>query len=70
MPELKLSKLPDCTPVKIQISLTPDLNRALQTYAGLYKEAYGEEEAVTELIPFMLQEFLSGDRQFKKAAKR
>jgi len=70
MPELKLAKLPDRTPVKIQISVPPELNKSLQNYAHLYKQAYGQEESIVELIPFMLQEFLSGDREFKRAAKK
>ncbi|MBU6445551.1 MAG: DUF2274 domain-containing protein [Alphaproteobacteria bacterium] len=33
MPELKLAKLPDRTPVKITITVPPDLNAALNQYA-------------------------------------
>ncbi|MCC6913245.1 MAG: DUF2274 domain-containing protein [Rhodospirillaceae bacterium] len=69
MPELKLAKLPDRTPVKIVISVSPDLNKALQGYAELYRQTYGSEEAVPELIPFMLETFLDGDRGFKAALK-
>ncbi len=47
MPDLKLPKLPDRTPVKLAISITPDLNEALQDYARLYAEAYGREEAIS-----------------------
>jgi len=39
MPELKLPQLPDRTPVKISISLMPDLHQALTDYAGLYAKA-------------------------------
>lgn len=69
MHELKLEKLPDRTPVKLSIVISPDLDRRLQAYAGAYKEAYGDEEKVADLIPFMLQKFLEGDRQFSKQAK-
>src|SRR4051812_15300728 len=44
MPELKLSKLPDRVPVKLSVSVSPELNRRLQSYAALYKKTYGEEE--------------------------
>jgi hypothetical protein len=69
MPDLKLSKLPDRTPVKITITVAPDLNRALHAYAELYREAYGEAEPVTELIPYMLKSFLDGDRGYANALK-
>lgn len=67
MPELKLSKLPDRTPVKLNISITPDLNQALSDYADIYRELYGQAEAVTDLIPHMLRAFLESDRGFAKA---
>lgn len=67
MPELKLQKLPDRTPVKLAISITPDLHHALQDYARCYAEAYGTEEPAVELIPHMLAAFLSGDRGFARA---
>ena len=69
MPELKLPKLPDRTPIKISIVLSPDLNKALETYAAVYRVTYGEEESVKQLIPFMLESFLEGDRGFAKARK-
>lgn len=69
MSNLKLGKLPDRASVKLTISLSPELNRQLGSYAALYKQAYGEEEAVTELVPFMLEAFLAGDKAFKSASK-
>ena len=69
MPELKLGKLPDRTPVKISFAASPELNQALQDYASVYRATYGQTEAVAELIPFMLEAFLDGDRGFVKARK-
>ena len=69
MANLKLGKLPDRTPSKITIAVSADLSQALQDYAALYRETYGESEAVAELIPFMLAGFLEGDRAFTKARK-
>jgi hypothetical protein len=37
----------------------------LDAYADAYKGAYGDEEKVSDLIPFMLEQFLDGDRLFK-----
>ena len=69
MTELKLARLPDRTPVKITITVSPDLNQALRDYAVIYRETYGEVEAVADLIPFMLGAFLESDRGFAKARK-
>jgi hypothetical protein len=66
---LKLSKLPDRTPVKVSITLLPDLYRDLQRYADLYRAQFGQAEPVTELIPYMLAAFLISDRGFAKARK-
>ena len=66
MADLKLSKLPDRTPVKLAISISPDLHTALAAYATLYAEAYGCEEPVSELVPAMLASFLEGDRFFMR----
>ena len=69
MAELKLARLPDRTPVKLSITITPDLAEALAAYARLYERTYGREEPVTELIPAMLDGFLASDREFAKALK-
>ncbi|TPI13073.1 DUF2274 domain-containing protein [Mesorhizobium sp. B4-1-3] len=69
MANLRLGKLPDRTPSKITITVRADLNQALQDYAALYRQTYGESETVAELIPFMLAEFLESDRAFAKARK-
>lgn len=67
MPDLKLAKLPDRTPIKIAITVTPEFNRMLQAYAELYRERYGEIEPVQLLIPAMLESFLKSDLAFSKA---
>lgn len=69
MTDLKLAKLPDRTPVKITFAAMPDLNQALQDYAAIYRATYGQSEQIADLIPFMLESFLTGDRAFQKARK-
>jgi hypothetical protein len=69
MSSLKLQRLPDRTPIKLAISIMPDLHRRLSEYAELYRDTYGADEPVTELIPHMLDAFLASDRQFAKARK-
>ena len=67
MADLKLPKLPDRTPVKLAIIVTPDLHRALNDYAAIYNEAYDQSEPLAELVPHMLASFLASDRGFAKA---
>lgn len=67
MAELKLAKLPDRTPVKLAITVTPDLLNALRDYAAIYAQIYGTEEPVADLIPAMLTAFLESDRNFIRA---
>ena len=66
MADLRLAKLPDRTPVKLAIQVTPDLHKALSDYAALYATAYEREEAIADLIPAMLAAFLESDRAFAK----
>jgi hypothetical protein len=64
MADLKLPRLPDRTPVKMTINVTPDLHRALLDYGVVYKATYGDDQPITELIPHMLVAFLASDRGF------
>lgn len=66
---LKLTQLPDRIPVKLTITLLPDLKKALDDYASLYARTYGAEEPVAELVPFMLESFLKADAGFRKGRK-
>jgi hypothetical protein len=70
MADLKLRKLPDRTPVKITISVSPELHAALGAYARIYSETYGEAEPVQELIPAMLASFLDSDRAFAQRRRK
>jgi hypothetical protein len=69
MPDLRLPKIPDRTPIKLTIQLLPDLSEALRLYAAAYEQAYGKAEPVAELIPFMLSAFLESDRAFARAKR-
>lgn len=69
MPELKLGRLPDRKPVKITINVSAALDKKLHSYAEAYRAAYGEDEKVNELIPFIIDQFLDGDRGFAKARR-
>jgi hypothetical protein len=67
---MKLAKLPDRTPVKMNVVLAPGLAKRLQEYADFYAETYGSREEVAELIPFMLEAFLDSDADYRKAKRR
>ena len=64
MADLRLPRLPDRNPVKLTISVDPELNKALADYASAYEKTYGKAETVAELIPAMLSAFIAGDRAF------
>ena len=69
MADLKLGKLPDRNPVKLTITLSPDLYAALTDYACVYEAVYGTREIVVDLVPAMLSAFLESDRGFAKALR-
>ncbi len=69
MPDIKLTRLPDRTPVKLTITILPELQSRLEAYARAYTASYGTAEPVTELVPAMLASFLDSDRAFVKFAR-
>ncbi len=70
MTDIKLSKLPDRTPIKLTITVGRELHRSRDEYAGLYQATYGVAEQINDLIPFMLEAFLLSDRKFTRAPKK
>lgn len=70
MAGIKLSKLADTTPVKLSITVMPDVHAALADYAALYAQTYGSTAAINDLIPSMLANFLDSDREFQKMRSR
>jgi hypothetical protein len=67
---LKFGQHPDRVPVKITVMVSPDLKWALGDYAAAYASTYGQNEAVTELIPYMLVAILAGALGFQKPGSR
>jgi len=66
---LRLDKLPDRTPVRMSLSVDPELASALNDYAEIYRQTYGHEQKPEVLIPAMLESFLGGDAGFKRARR-
>jgi hypothetical protein len=66
---LRLGQLPDRTPVRMSLSVDPDLAAALSDYAEIYRQTYGAEEKPEALIPAMIESFLASDAGFKRARR-
>ena len=74
---LKLDRLPDREAARItftaspelKFTASPELKPALADYAEIYRRTYGSKESVAELIPFMLEAFISADPGFKRARR-
>jgi hypothetical protein len=67
MADLRIAKLPDRNPVKLTIAVMPELHEALQDYAKIYADTYGQADAMVELVPAMLAAFLESDRTFVRS---
>ena len=68
-PTLRISKLPDLTPVKLTVSLEPEVHQMLEDYAQIYYDSYSEKVKPAALVPSMITGFLSTDGGFKKARR-
>lgn len=68
-PALRIGKLPDLTPVKLTVSLEPEVHKMLEDYAQIYSDSYGETVKPSELVPSMIAGFLATDNGFKRARK-
>lgn len=66
---IKLDPLPDRTPVRMTLSVSPELSAALSDYAEIYETTYGKPEKPEALIPHMLEAFLASDNGFKRARR-
>lgn len=67
MSDIKLPKLPDRTPVKVTISIPPDIYSQLGEYLARYRTTYDDEGAsLGDLVPAMLEAFLQGDKAFQR----
>lgn len=63
---MKLPRLrPELPPVRIRLTLPGDLKAALESYAAYYRTQYGDTVNIEELIPEILQTFVTTDREFR-----
>ena len=67
MTSLKLKKIPDSTPVKLSLTLLPDVYADLLLYAEIYKQEHGQQETPPTLASHMIAGFMAADSGFRKA---
>ena len=51
--------------VQVRVTVTGQLNAALQNYAGYYEHIHGDPVEPRALIPEMLRAFIEADREFQ-----
>jgi len=51
--------------VQVRVTVTGELNAALENYARYYEHVHGDPVEPRALIPQMLRAFLEGDREFQ-----
>jgi prophage regulatory protein len=64
MAQVKLGRLSERVPKPLTIHLDWNLARALDSYSARYREAYGENESLPDLITAIVSDFLASDRVF------
>ncbi len=67
MTGLKIRKIPDRTPVKITLSLPPEIHSDLLIYAEIYQKEHGSVETPQILAVQMITSFIQSDGGFRKA---
>lgn len=65
--KLRLGPLPRKETAKMTIAVPIELKEALDRYATLHSQAYGEAIDAVALIPHMLEAFMARDRVFRKS---
>jgi len=66
---IKLDRLPNRKSAKLTITLEPETLDALQDYARIYAEEYGDEESIQTIAAYMIDDFMDGDTAFKRRRK-
>ena len=67
---LKLGPIPDRTPVKLSLTLAPDIHAALRDYVAIHAREFGTEARPAEIAALMIEKFLESDAAFKRERKR
>jgi hypothetical protein len=67
--KLALGPLARTDSVKVTLTFAYTLKEDLDRYAEVHSAAWGQKVEAADLIPHMLAQFLSKDRQFKRTIK-
>lgn len=67
--KLRLGPLPDASTVKVAITVPTTLKTQLDRYAEAHSRTYGAPVDAATLIPLMLGEFLSRDKEFQRSIR-
>lgn len=70
MTTIKLPQLPDRTPMRLTVTVLPDLHQLLNEYAAHYSSVYGKDVSLAELVPAILANYLESDRGFLQSLKQ
>lgn len=66
---LKIGAIPERKPVRITLSLPPDLHAALIDYAAIHAAEFGRKASVNDLAILMIERLLNSDAAFRRARK-
>ncbi len=66
---LKIGAIPERKPVRITLSLPPDVHEALVDYAVIHAAEFGKKTPVNEFAILMIERFLDSDAAFRRARK-
>jgi len=64
MAHVKLGRLSKRVPIALTLQLDWDLKRGLDAYSDRYRDAYGEDEPLENLIAAIVSDFIASDRVF------
>jgi hypothetical protein len=67
--KLALGPLARTDSVKVTVALPFTLKEELDKYAEVHSAAWGQKVEAADLIPHMLAQFLSKDRQYKRTIR-
>lgn len=67
--KLRLGPVPKMPQVRVTITLSAELKASLDRYAEIHALSTGESHGIVQLIPYMLQAFITNDRAFVAATR-
>lgn len=68
--KLKLGPIPDDKPVRMTISLSPELAALLRTYADAVGSGNSNPVTVERIVPHILERFIRTDRAFMRTRRQ